>query len=161
MKPVDRSSLTAWDIYVLHRLYYWTIGGVVTAWGRVTFAKIESLEFANSISLICMGMWIGLTAAFPALEPVIFNGDVSTSIRALAAILLIGIGRYGLHCMLSNTLEKRETGLLLTLTAWLPLSLATLLFTNSTFMTLLFLLAASVSAALYWLVTEEKQIRSK
>src|SRR5690606_759921 len=151
----------AWDLYVLHRAWYWVWGGVASAARKVTFARIESLEFANSIALVCMGMWIGLAAAVPALEPVIFNGDVSSSTRALAAILLIGIGRYGLHCMLSNTLEKRETGLLLTLTAWLPLSLATLLFTSSTFMTLLFLLAAGVSAALYWLVTEEKQIRSK
>lgn len=156
MKP-NEHTLSAWDLYFLHRIYYWTIGGVVTA-GRkaLTFAQCESMEFLNSLSLSLIGCWILAASYVNEIDRVVLSADITSAIRAVFGIVIICAGRYGLHCMLSTELQKRERGLLIVTTAWLVLSKVTFDFTQSMFVSALFALAAVVSAILFYIVNDHK-----
>lgn len=155
MKP-NGHIMDAWDLYFMHRVYYWTIGGVVTAAQKAfTFAHAESIEFLNALSVLLMGTWLLFAAAGIIPVATLFTPSALFIPRWAFGLLLIAIGRVGIHCMLSNSANKREWGLFFTIGAWLYLSALSCVSHGFGFVAALFLLAASLAGILYWIIVKE------
>lgn len=140
-RPVAGFFLKAW---------YWVWGGIHAAAKRaLSLRYADSVEFNNSAALMALGVWLlmpGVTLHSPSATAVL----TALFPDWVWSIAFIGIGRYGIHCMLKCDVPSREWATSLTLTGWLFLLLVSFAVRPTALETALLAYMVWRSAVLYW-----------